>query len=484
MRGRSLTIWLLPLLLDACAADRTAAAASIAKADAAPQATDPGPEPEPEPDQAPLIGWAQPPRPPTKIANQLNRRGLEHHRAGEYTQSLAVFEEAILADPDYVWSRYNRACALARLERFELASTELEQLLREDLPTYGPRLDRDEDLAPLLASEHGRALTATRARLAAAYRAAANTGIVAWSFSPRDTHDPKTATPRAPYSKLRLGIYQPEQRRFVPLSPEIDDALGGMLERESGHLLMVSARIVVGDVFVYQPIDVGVHVYDLDQLGVPINEATHVDGRRKETQDHRAGVAVALEGEFVRLTFDDLGYAPHDLTVLIEAGKSRLVAQSHEESPDFRQTDLEGHVRADQAHLTIDGHGVHMHRPPPPGLTVELTKAHSRISPTSRVVERTDDGRFLLVFDRHAGCNEDGELLRHVVSRVGLETGTTTLLTQGASLGGAVLGPDGSVYAEAAGHVVRFAPNASEPVADVPPWVHFEIPGYLYDCSI
>lgn len=460
------------------------------------------PSPARPAETAPLVlGWSTIPGAPTPAADAHNRRGLKLHRAKEYEQSLAAFDEALAVEPDYAWARYNRACALARLERFEAAAAELERLLREDLPRFGPRLRGDEDLAALRRSALGEALEHTHEQIAAAYLAAVATGVTAVIYREVE-YDFDARRGLAAYDHLRLGVYDHQQGRFVPLSPELPTALGGWLDRATNRLLIVSGDVVSGDVWVVQPWNVGVHVFDLASLGVPINEAEAIDRRRPQTKTVREGVSVALEGDAVRLTYHRLDYADwHDLTLLIEAGKSSLVAETWEIGRDEAEerrmaAQRELHLSNDQAHLHIDGHGVQRHLPAAAGVQVrkrqvfidglaepiELAAAHRQV--TSTRIERTDDGRFVLVVGHLAACAKDGAELLVVASRIDLETGSATLLAKTRRAGGAELGADGSVFFDDGQRVVRFPPESSEGLADVLAGVRFAIPSYHYSCSI
>jgi tetratricopeptide (TPR) repeat protein len=456
-------------------------------------------------ERAPLeLGWSSVPGPPTRTADAHNRRGLTLHRAGDYEQSLAAFDEALAVEPDYAWARYNRACALARLGQFEPAAAELERLLRADLPRFGPRLQTDDDLAELRGSAVGTALERAHEQIAAAYLAAVATGVTAVVYRDLDWN-PHVRRGLTGYEHLRLGVLDPQQGRFIPLSPELPTALGAWLDRDSKRLLVVTGEIVSADMWVVQPKDIGVHVYDLARLGVPINEAKSIDRRRPQTNDIRTAVSVALEGDSVRLTYHDLGYAwMHDLSLTIEAGKSRLIAETWEVGADEEAerrmvAQRELHLSDEHAHLHIDGHGVQRHRPEAAGVRVQgrevrvdglaeafqLDAAHRRVS--SARVERSEDGRFVLVVGHLAKCSASDERdvdISVVASRLDLEGGTVTRLAKTSRFGGAELGSDGTVYFDDGERAVRFPPESSEAIADLPPGVRFAIPGYYYDCSI
>jgi len=119
---------------DAVAQAEVAPDAAAAKADAAPAGAevqvaqaDAAPSPAPDatptsPDAAVAIVDAQAPEvapaPKPFIANpieaaRLNEDGLARRKAGDNAGAMRYYEQALAADPDHVWSRYNLACELA-----------------------------------------------------------------------------------------------------------------------------------------------------------------------------------------------------------------------------------------------------------------------------------------------------------------------------------------------------------------------------------
>ena len=102
---------------------------------------------------------------------------------------------------------------------------------------------------------------------------------------------------------------------------------------------------------------------------------------------------------------------------------------------------------------------------------------------TTRYLTVSRDGRWAIVFTEMEGCKETA-FTSHVLDRVDLEHGEATRLSAAATHADVALGPDGSVYLDADGHVVRFAPGSTKPVADVLPGVRFALPDYDRDCSV
>jgi tetratricopeptide (TPR) repeat protein len=166
-------------------------------------------------DPAPLaIGWTEILGAPDAAAQQQHRKGLAQHEAGRCEAALASFERALAIEPDLAWARYHRARALACLGRSDDAVLELERLVLEDLPTFGPRWAGDEALAAVRATAEGQELDARLPAIREAYRQAIATGVPAMTYHAREPRDAE-GQPRIPQEDLRLGVYEPATRRFV-----------------------------------------------------------------------------------------------------------------------------------------------------------------------------------------------------------------------------------------------------------------------------
>jgi hypothetical protein len=143
---------------------------------------------------------------PPEAAQRANEDGLRAHREGRFDESLRLFREAAAAAPDHDLSRFNAACALARLGRLDEARRELGALLCRDLPTHAARLRTDEDLAPL---RDDPALRDLIGRLETRYRAATGAPLVAY----RIDGDAAVWT--------QAVIYDHAPRRIVPVGPRL-----------------------------------------------------------------------------------------------------------------------------------------------------------------------------------------------------------------------------------------------------------------------
>ena len=110
-------------------------------------------------------------------AKAANVAALALHRAGNFEGSLAGFDAALALAPDYLMARFNRACALSRLNRVDDAAAALRELFALHLTEFGPRLTSDEDFARLRAAAAFGPLTEAHDALVAAYAAAAASGV-------------------------------------------------------------------------------------------------------------------------------------------------------------------------------------------------------------------------------------------------------------------------------------------------------------------
>jgi hypothetical protein len=432
------------------------------------------------PEPAPLaIGWATIPGELDPVADARNREALAHHRAGRHERALAGFEQALEADPAYDWARYNRACALARLHRMAEAVAEVERLVLEDLPTFGPRWAQDEDLAAAHATPEGQRLDARLPEIRAAYRQAIAAGIPAMTYRPRKPLG--DGQPRIPQQALRLGAYDPTARRFVPAVPRVQEALAGRLDRQAERALVLAGDLVMGEIWLVQARRVDVRIFDLADPGRTVLAVDDVDAKHPSTDEIRVAVEAALEGDGARVTLRELGYEPKGtLSLSVTTHGVELTRQ---------------HVPPSSPRLHVDANGAFVDVPPPTGMSIEggRLRVHDREDPIElgpghpasghHHVERTPDGRWALVLTEVAGCRERA-FIRHVLDRVDLTRGETARLSSAPTHAGAALGPDGSVYLDSDGRVVRFPPDSTTPVDDVLPGVRFVLPDYDRDCSI
>lgn len=446
-------------------------------------AAEPAAPAEPSPPIVPAtlaIGWSEIPGEPDPVAAQHHREGVAHHLTGRYEDALASLDQALAREPHDAWSRFERARVLARLGRTDEAVEAMELLLREDLPTFGPRWATDEPLATARATPAGQQLDALVPAIRESYRRAIGSGVPAMTYRVREPRD-GDGQPRIPHEALRLGVYEPGAHRFVPAVPAVPNALAGYLDREADRALVLGGELVQGEIWLVQARRVDVAIFDLDDPGRSVLQATDVDMLHSETDQIRVAVQAAVEGDDVRVTLQQLLYDPAGtLSLRVSANGIEL---THE------------HVSAALPRVHVDANGAFVDVPPPAGLSLEggQLRVHARREPIALrsghdphghpYVARTPDDRWAVVFTEVAGCKEVA-YTRHVLDRVDLESRETTRLSSAPSHAGVALAADGSVFLDADGSVVRFPPGSTTPVADVLPGVRFALPDYDRDCSI
>jgi hypothetical protein len=173
------------------------------------------------------VGFTSDP-PISEAARTANANALRVHGPEHYEESERGFAAAIALAPNYRGARFNHACALSRLNRLDEAWSELMPLLCEDLPTYGPRLAEDEDLAALRERE-GSHIAETLRAMADRYRVAAGTGtpLTAFEHGPARADDVGTE-----WEESQAGVYLPAEHRFLPMGPRLRER--GLAEPSSG----------------------------------------------------------------------------------------------------------------------------------------------------------------------------------------------------------------------------------------------------------
>jgi tetratricopeptide (TPR) repeat protein len=427
-----------------------------------------------------VIGWAEIPGELDAVAGQHHREGVTQLRTAHYEAALASFDQALAIAPEDPWSRFDRARALARLGRADEAVAELERLVLEDLPTFGPRWAVDEDLAAARAAAAGRRLDARLPVIREAYRRAIGSGVPAMTYRARAPRDAK-GQPQVPHEGLRLGVYEPTARRFVPAVPAVPGALAGYLDRQADRALVLAGELVMGEIWLVQARRVDVSIFDLDDPGRMVLHADDVDVRHPETHQIRVAVEAAVEGDDARVTLQQLLYDPKGTMSL------RVTANGIDLTRE--------HVAATSPRVHVDANGAFVDVPPPAGLSLEgqLLRVHARRQPIELgpghdpqghpTVARTIDDRWAVVLTEVAGCKEVA-YTSHVLDRVDLERREATRLSAAATHASVALGADGSVFLDADDRVVRFPPGSSTAVADVMPGVRFVLPDYDRDCSI
>lgn len=251
----------LALVLVACSDPPAPAAPAIAPEPPAPPAPA---APEPAPPICAEVGSLTAEAVPdaARAANEAALRTLATDAAAAEAALAAVVASA----PAYRMARYNHACALGRLGRADEAWQELLPLLCEELPTFGPRLRADEDLAAVRARPD---LEAALDAIAELHRAAAAGGVPLVAY----THGPSRGSGAGTeWEEAQAGSYHAATGRFVPMGPRLRErgapgasGDGGFAlnatrwDPQSGRVLSLSAHGTDAEYPSLGPVQVRVH---------------------------------------------------------------------------------------------------------------------------------------------------------------------------------------------------------------------------------
>ena len=182
------------------------------------------------------IGFDRPLVATPEGAIKANDVAYAKHTKEDFAGSKAGFADAVARAPDFVLARYNLACALARLGELRASREELERVLAADLVTFRARIDTDADLASLRSSPEMATLRARLTVLQSAFSLAWREGVesLVWRGHVEGNHvDTKL---------LRVGVYLGDQRRFVPLVPDVHGVAAAAIDRDRARALLMKAR--------------------------------------------------------------------------------------------------------------------------------------------------------------------------------------------------------------------------------------------------
>jgi hypothetical protein len=436
-----------------------------------------------------MLSCASRPEPTPFVFVDAHERAVQHPiLALDPGRELVIGWEA-LADEAVVQAQLDRVYSHIEARSFKLAVVEIEGLLRLDLPRFGPLLSSDLRFELLRSSAYADELERVHTEVAIAYREALQQGVSAWVGRPSCS----ITGPEA----LRQGVWVPKFARFIPLSPVLPHAVGGLLDVNRGRLLMISAVFAPSRTHARAPVELGFHVYDLDALGVPIHAVEDLAKRRPELGGSRRGIHAALVGDDVHLTLLDFE-GDGELHVMVELGVPRVLARTRSQHEEHTSARLRHQVDVNGPHIAIDGDAVALHPPTltRPRVVGELLHtdeddkygiAFGDISPPHHIpeaqhIEEAPDGGHALLLS-HYTRQFEGDTPRplfYAVSRVHFhcvhEIGEE-LLAEGPGWTWASLGGDGSVYFETwEGRLWRYPPSSRSPVWDLPEWVQIEPP--------
>lgn len=487
LRRSPLLAAIAPVLAFACAAHGPAAPSTAPVAPAStPEpvrepiavATPPAPAPTPTPAAA-KIGWSSDLREQPKAARKLNSDALKRHRKGDYTGSLAGFDAAVAAAPDFALAHFNRACALTRLGRTADAAAVMRDLLAIDLLAYGPRLDKDADLAALRASPEFAGLTTLRAELVTQYAAAVQRGVPTQIY--KEYEGPPETNWLPNHHRYRAGVWLTDSNTFVPITPELEDSYATVWSPPTGTVSVVHGPMT-DMLWQVIPDEFTVDIYDLGKPGTlvrshPKIKATFARLFPKVDKDpeswdmafQRVGVLPLPDRTQIH-AFDR--YSKNAMRIEFGGPEPILVKQApasgwrHDVHP--REGMLvdgmpDGYTRT-KSRLTVPG------RAEP----IELGKLHKWTS----VVPAADNSA-AFVFTQEVGCDDT---FRHRLLRIDLKSYQLRELSAGKTAGALASGLDGNLYLQLGTTTRRLASDGALTDLALPPWLNLTRPLVDHDC--
>lgn len=407
-------------------------------------------------DDAADIGWTGPPAEITAEARRANTDALRLHRAGDFARSRAGFERAVTLAPGYAMARYNLACALSRTGEIDAAARTFEPLLAQDLPTFGPRLRTDPDLADLRAAPSGARLLARADALRSAWARAARQGVPAvWVEGPLD---------------VRPGVYVHAMRRFVPLGPDEHDTLAALYDPASDRSVYLTA---IPD---YDGIS---HLTRTRVLVHPADGTAALGEWRSDADFCGVVEAAAIPAGAALRTFncassDD---TPPYLSLELTAAGVRVTSQTADppahDPPRATAWMAASALQVRFATGAPEGFLVRGNDLVVPGRAAPVALGTGHAGAELRSVVVSPAGDFAIVVSVHARCDceHDASIELHAIDRVELSSGTVTRLSAGASMAAARFGPDVALYVQDGDRVRRWSSPGGASPEPVPPGV-------------
>ena len=413
-------------------------------------------------------------------ARRHNREALSKHGDQDYAGSLAGFDAALAAAPGYTLAAFNRACALSRLGRLSDSAAALRPLIERDPAEIIPKVREDADLQALRDDASFAALSAHIERVTAAFATSVAAGVPAFVYEP--AAPPSGNEPQPAYRRVRVGVYLPRARRFLPVAPVTRNTLGAMVDVTSGHALVISGQLRNGSLWVVQPRRPVVQIFALDAPGRSVVRRGGLHGLVRNADFHELQAQLAEGGDAALVRFFEVEYARGDNPTFRVATEGAMPPHA------------DG-IETSAAYLFVHGEGAGVQRPIPEGFSYHggsvrigehavSAPGHARRGSRLRALVLDDGARALLVSTRQA-CNDDMEgPATHRADLVDLATSTVTSLGRGAGSAHAELGPDGSVFVQLGPRAARLPSGESSLRDDVLEGVRFALPIAERDCSI
>jgi hypothetical protein len=439
------------------------------------------------PSSAGAIGWARDLRDVPEPAKAQNIAALALHRAGDYQGSLAGFEAALALAESYPMARFNRACALSRLGRLDDAAAAMRQLFADDLTEFGPRLESDDDLAPLRDSPAGVALMREREGVVAAYAEAASRGVPVTLYDTEEVAA-SASTVRIP-SGFRGGVYLPQAQRFVPLTPTVPNARGVVFSPEHQTITVLHGPLT-SSMYELFPATFHVTVYSVARPGSLVATAQRLPGVFRRL--HGAAYAANAPNEDSTdwdMSFGEVRVRPLadgvELQVRANVGGTLMRVDVRGEHPAVSTEARDGQP----LHLVRAVEGVTGDSAMPTGFSLRgsaLTLPERaapiplRGLPTFRQWQVDPQRQALFVMGTRSGC--DGR--SHKLLRVDLTSFEVRELSAGRVSGALLRSGAGELFVQIDGDVRRLGSDGALSDAGFPTWLKLVYPAPVSDCSM
>lgn len=484
--------WMLAVLVGCTS---TAPAPSVPAASVPEETPSQSQQPSPPEDSEPepiLIGWSEAVARPSSEAIRLNSAALVKHRGGDYAGSRSGFSSATKIAPEYALARYNLACAEARLGDLAAAASILAELLASDLPRFRPRFFNDEDLQTLRDGPEGAAIAnQLLPKLTKAYAEALQRGAPAMMYIERsDSSDSggSLAHPQVPYTHLRIGVYDGEAKRFVPMTPPVGRAYSGVLDLAHKRAIVATGQLRRKDMWEIQPHAARASMFSLEKFGDSILEAKHVSppgdvfygfelwvGPSNTLYGTQTGNSYAWSVDYYKWS----GKRRRKIGWTGEVGNGPEPKPPTEipyDGPSVQVIDIAKAIYRRPHNATLRRRSVALRRT---DKKVRLERGHHE---QAEIIASPDPLVFVVVSNTIRFSLDGGEedtpttLDRYVVDLVDMHKLEATRLAKAPGYAHAVWAPDGTLFVDAPDGVSRYAPGTATPKQDVMPGVRFGTP--------
>lgn len=450
---------------------------------------------QPDATERVVVGWAKILDPPTADAERLNREGLALHKQGNHKEAVVRFDASLAESPGFAWGRYNKACALSRQGRAQESAALMEALLREDLPRFRARFFADEDLSALRASPAGMQLEASLPKVAEAYGQVLARGVTAFTYESRAEWvgadpDEGRGDPQIPYKRLRIGLYDHETSRFVPMVPARRNVYSGLISREHKRAVVAHGQLRMNSMWEVQPRRAKSTLYSLENFGDVVQEVSGLSPRGEVYSGFEVWIG---DADTIYGAHHDVSYAPTVHYFRWVDGKRKKIGWTHGDFEDKQDPPSEVPVRSASLRV-IDDAEIVENRSPSARLIrrrriefdgkpteIELGAGHHEYAQ----IRSSPDPRVFVVLSRQLRAAGDWDehmephmYDRHVVDLVNIEDETATRLAKGKGDASVAWAPDGTLYLEAGDNIRRYPGGEIDPRDDVIDGVYLELPSF------